>query len=159
MATALIQAFSGKIPLLALKISPHIHDSLGNSQLRAESSGIKIYEDLGPHHKNSGRFLEAGALQSFFMETDDRHLAAAFDMFMKECNPSDHPVICESGALGSLIRPGVLIFILRHTDTQHEHKLKLMRAADLVLPAKIFSTRDVLNMIGLSGNSWHLCTV
>ncbi|MCX6267423.1 MAG: hypothetical protein NTW16_08720 [Bacteroidetes bacterium] len=156
MSTALIRVFSAKFPLLALKISPHVHDSLGNTCLRASSEGIRIFQDLGPHAKNSGKFLEAGALQSYFMETDDGHLAEAFELFMKECNNANHPVICESGALTSLIRPGISIFIDSATDDLPKHKLEARQLADVVLPAKSFSTSALTGRVGFSDSGWYV---
>jgi hypothetical protein len=154
MATALIRAFSMKFPLLALKVSPHVHDSLGNTRLTATSEGIRIFQDLGPHHKNSGQFLEAGASQSFFMETDDEHLPKAFDIFMKECNPGNYPVICESGALGNLISPGILIFISDSTEMLRADKLKTIELADMVLPARSFDPQIILRQITCADGKW-----
>ncbi|MDP1623063.1 MAG: hypothetical protein Q8M08_12080 [Bacteroidales bacterium] len=155
MATALIRSFSIKFPLIALKISPHFHDSLGNTRLIAVSEGTRIFQDLGPHHKNSGQFLEAGAFQSYFMETDDRHLTTAFDIFMNECNPSNHPVICESGALSSLIKPGILIFITHSSLDLQEPKLSAMNRADLIIPARSFSPAKIIDRISFLENRWR----
>lgn len=77
MATALIRVFSAKFPLLALKISLHVNDSLGNTSLIEVAEGFRIFRDLGPHHKNSRKFLEAGARQSYFMETGDKRSQAS----------------------------------------------------------------------------------
>jgi hypothetical protein len=156
MVTALIRAFSPGIPLIALKISPHVHDDLGNTTLRATANGIRIFQDLGPHHKNSGQFLEAGAVQSFFMETVDSCLESAFDLFMKECNPTNNPVICESGALSILVNPGVSIFINDSTGALPDHKKAAMQQADLVLPARLFSTAEIIGRISFSENRWNL---
>ena len=156
MATALIRDFSSLFPLIALKISPHEHDSLGNMQLIAKSTGISIFRDLEGHAKNSGQFLEAGAAKSFFMETDDVHLSPAFDIFMERCNPTNQPVICESGALSDLIRPGILIFITRSADLLPEHKLATLNRADLVLPAGSFFPSAVISKIRFSENRWHI---
>jgi hypothetical protein len=158
MATALIRAFSGKIPLLALKISPHVHDSLGNTRLRSAADGFRIFQDTGPHHKNSGQFLEAGALESFFMETGDEHLTGAFEIFMKECNPANLPVICESGALSYLVKSGISIFITRTNDEVREHKLIARNQADLVLPAESFSTPGIIERISFTEGMWQLTT-
>ncbi|MEI6173635.1 MAG: hypothetical protein WCR01_07765 [Bacteroidota bacterium] len=158
LAVNLIRSFSGKFPLLALKISPHLHDSLGNSGMVAASAGIRIFQDMEPHRKNSGKFLEAGAARSFFMETDDEHLAEAFERFMKECNPQNEPVIIESGALGHLIQPGLLIFINSPPELTREVKLKTMNMADLVLPARLFDPGKISDQIGFSENRWHLVT-
>jgi hypothetical protein len=156
MATAIIRAFSKKFPLLALKISPHVHDSMGNSRLVASAEGFRIFMELGPNHKNSGQFHEAGAQKSFFMETDDGHLSEAFDHFMKKCNPHDHPVICESGALSNLIKPGILIFVNDSTEILRADKLKILERADLVIPAKTFSAKEITGKIDFSEKKWHL---
>jgi hypothetical protein len=156
MASSLIRWFSDQFPILGLKISPHGHNSLGNTKLCANTDGIRIFQDMGPNQKSSGKFLEAGALQSFFMETDDKHLVIAFDMFMKECNPMKYPVICESGALGRLIKPGILIFITDSAEDLQPHKSDTMKLADLVLPAKIFSPPEILQRINFAENGWSL---
>ena len=156
MATAFIRSFSGHFPLLALKISPHVHDSLGNTRLVAKSDGFRIFQELGPHHKNSGQFLEAGALQSYFMETDDEHLEMAFDIFMRECNPHNHPVVCESGALSNYIHPGILIFIADSHETTRADKLKTRHRADIVLEAKSFDPGEIINQTRFSENCWHM---
>lgn len=156
LATALIRAFSAQFPVVALKISPHVHDSLGNTELHYASGGIRIFRDLSPHHKNSGQFLEAGAIQSFFMETEDPQLAEAFDVFMKECNPLNLPVICESGALNQLIHPGISVFITSSATDLPDHKLAAMQNAGLVLPAKCFSTPEIIERISFSSDGWNL---
>ncbi|MFZ4522270.1 MAG: hypothetical protein ACOYNC_11215 [Bacteroidales bacterium] len=156
LATALIRTFSKKFPVLALKISPHVHDSLGNTTLRSTGEGIRIFQDVTPHSKNSGQFLEAGAQESFFMETVDGFLAEAFNLFMKDCNPMDLPVICESGALGSLVKPGILIFIARSTDEFHVNKLTTRSLADIILPATSFSAPEITAMVSLSDNGWKI---
>ncbi len=156
LVTALIRAFSPGIPLIALKISPHVHDALGNTALRATAKGARIFQDLGAHHKNSGQFLEAGALQSYFMETEDNCLESAFDIFMKECNPTNNPVICESGALSILMDPGISIFIRGSNIHLPDHKQAAMQQADLVLPARLFSTAEIIGRISFSENRWNL---
>ncbi len=156
MASALIREFSDKCPLLALKISPHIHDSLGNTKLRSSTDGIRIFQDIEPNQKSSGMFLESGAMQSFFMETDDEHLSDAFDIFMRECNPLRHPVICESGALGRLIKPGVLMFITDSTEDLPKHKLTTLQLADVVLPASTFTPSEIIKRITFSKKGWSL---
>ena len=156
IATALIRTFSEKFPVLALKISPHVHDSLGNTMLRSTGDGIRIFQDVTKHPKNSGQFLEAGAQESFFMETEDGRLKEAFDLFMKDCNPLNLPVICESGALGSLVKPGILIFINRFTDDLRENKVTTLHQADVVLPAKSFLASEIAGRISFSDHGWKI---
>jgi len=155
MASALIKEFSDKLPILALKISPHVHNLMGHTKLRSHANGFRIFQDMEPHKKSSGKFLESGALQSYFMETDDDHLVESFDFFMMECNPLGHPVVCESGALCKIVKPGLLIFITDTTEDLPAHKLKTMHEANLVLPAKSFSTPEIIQKIKFSDQGWY----
>lgn len=155
MARALISAFSGKFPLLALKISPHVHDSLGSAKLVFAAEGFRIFNEMEEHHKNSGQFLKAGAFKSYFMETGDEHLETAFDIFMKECNPHILPVVCESGALSNHIIPGILIFIADSHQTGQTDKLKTKHRADIVLEARSFDPGEIINQTIFSENRWQ----
>jgi hypothetical protein len=101
-------------------------------------------------------FLEAGAMESYFMETGDEYLSEALDIFLRECNPLNYPVICESGALSRLIKPGLSIFITHATTKLEVHKQSSLAQADLVLPAGAFSTPEIIDRIGFSGNHWNL---
>lgn len=156
LATALIRHFSAGFSMVALKISPHRHDSLGDAELIRESDGVRIFRDRGPHRKNTGQFLAAGAAVSFFMETDDGHLPEGLTLFSRDCNPSGLPVICESGALGGIVNPGIRIFIAGSNDPGDEHKLAAMRSADLVLPAREFDPGIVAAAISFREGSWKL---
>ncbi|MCX6277231.1 MAG: hypothetical protein NT004_03930 [Bacteroidetes bacterium] len=155
LATALIRAFHHSVPLIALKISPHKHDSLGNSKISYSSENFRIYQDIEPHHKNSGQYLQAGAGASFFMEAEDCHLDEAFTIFMNVCNPEKRPVICESGALGGKIKPAIMIFITSGGEGFAESKKRSERLADFVLPARIFSADEVALRIKWSGGQWY----
>jgi len=159
LASALIRAFSDTVPIIALKISPHVHNLLGHTKLRSNADGFRIFQDMEPHLKSSGKFLESGALQSYFMETDDEHLEEAFELFMSECNPSGHPVICETGALCRLVKPGILIFITSSTEDLPAPKLKTLNEANLVLPARTFSTPEIIQRISFSQKNWHLASI
>jgi len=156
LATALIRRFSASFPLVALKISPHRHDSLGGAELVHESEGIRIFRETAPHGKNTGLFLAAGASESFFMETNDRHLLQGLKIFSPDCNPSGLPVICESGALGGLVRPGIRIFIAGSRDPGEELKLESMKSADLLLPAREFDPEEVAAGIQFQDGGWKL---
>ena len=154
LAVALIRHFSDQSPVIALKISPHRHDRLGNVVTIAENSGFRLFRELDIHRKNSGQYLNAGAEASFFLETQDGFLEEAIDVFLKKCNPGDLPVICESGALGTIIEPGLMIFITDPDKILNSYKESVRKSADLVLPARQFSSLSVLDSIQLVGNRW-----
>jgi hypothetical protein len=156
LVTALIRKFSRELPLIALKISPHVHDSLGSSIKIFDSDEFRIFKEMEPHHKNSGQYLSAGAKNSYFMEAEDRFLEEAFHLFMKTCNPQSLPLICESGALGGKIKPGVMIFIAADDEPLSEPKRHSAQLADLILPARIFSADEITGRIAWQDGSWKL---
>ena len=154
LAVALIQHFAAQSPVIALKISPHKHDRLGNVLTISETAGFRLYQELDVHEKNSGRFLKAGAKASFFLETEDGFLQEAMEVFLKKCNFGNLPVVCESGALGTIIKPGVLIFITYPGTILSDNKESVRKLADIVLPARQFSSLSVADNIQLVGNRW-----
>jgi hypothetical protein len=165
LATGLIRHFSASFPVVGLKISPHRHDSLGDAELIHDSEGIRIFRETGPHRKNTGQFLEAGASAAYFMETDDSHLMEGLKrlegleglkIFSPNGNAANLPVICESGALGSFVRPGILICIVNPADSPADHKLAAMKKADLVLPARVFIPEEVAGGILFREDGWRL---
>ena len=156
LAVALIHHFSIQSPIIALKISPHKHDRLGKVLTIAEADGYRLFQELEVHDKNSGQFLAAGAQASFFLETEDGFLNHAMKDFFEKCNPMNLPVICESGALGRIIKPGILIYIASSDHQLDPYKESIKKSADLILPAKLFSASGVVKSIQLMGNNWDL---
>jgi hypothetical protein len=154
LAVALIRHFSVQSPVIALKISPHKHDKLGKVLPIADKAGYRLFRELEVHDKNSGQFLEAGAKASFFLETEDGFLGQAIEEFLIKCNPMKLPVICESGALGTIIKPGILLYISDPESQSDQYKETIKQIADEVLPARKFSTSEVVRSIQLAGNCW-----
>jgi hypothetical protein len=156
LSVALIEHFSQQAPVIALKISPHKHDKLGNVLTIADTQGYRLFRELEVHDKNSGQFLKAGANASYFLETEDGFLGQAIEEFKRKCNPDDLPVVCESGALGKIIKPGILIYIAGSENKFDEYKESTRKLADLTLPARVFSASDVVKTIQLTGNIWKI---
>jgi hypothetical protein len=63
-------------------------------------------------------------------------------------------VVCESGGLGTIIKPGVLIFITDPGTILSDYKESVRKLADIVLPARQFSSLSVADNIQLVGNRW-----
>jgi hypothetical protein len=156
LSVALIEHFSNQAPVIALKISPHKHDKLGNVLTIADTQGYRLFRELEVHDKNSGQFLKAGAKASYFLETEDGFLREAIEVFNRKCNPDNHPVLCESGALGKIIKPSILIYIASSENQIDQYKESIRKLADLTLPARVFLTSEVLNKIQLTGNTWTI---
>jgi hypothetical protein len=113
----------------------------------------KASRDWGKKDSSTGKEVGAGGSVA---QNDKSPIAEAFELFCRECNPMNHPVICESGALGNLVRPGLLIFISHSNADLQGHKLDAMNQADMVFPAKNFSTREIISKMDFSENKWHL---
>ena len=156
LSVALIEHFSKQEPVIALKISPHKHDKLGNVLAIADTIGYRLFLELEVHDKNSGQFLKAGAKASYFLETEDGFLSPAIEVFNRKCNPMNLPVICESGALGKIIEPGILIYIASSENQFDQYKESIRKLADLTLPVRVFSASEVVNNIQLTGNTWTI---
>ncbi len=156
LGQALIKQFSAHTPIIALKISPHRHDQLGEVTLVSEQAGYRLFREWEGHQKNSGRFLEAGAIASYFLETEDVALPDAIDFFSAHCNTHNLPVVCETGALGLLIKPGVFIFIADDQSPFDPHKDAVRQLSGIVLPARVYSLPEVLKKIVLRDGRWCL---
>ena len=154
LSVALIEHFSNVTPVIALKISPHKHDKLGNVLTISDTDGYRIFREFEVHDKNSGQFLGAGAKESYFLESEDGSLSNAIEEFSRKCNPMNLPVICESGALGKIIKPGILFYIASPDNQFDEYKESIKKLADVILPAKLFSAPEVVGNIQLIGNRW-----
>jgi hypothetical protein len=156
LSVALIEHFSIQAPVIALKISPHKHDKLGNVIAVSDTDGFRLFRELEVHNKNSGQFLKAGAKASYFLETEDGFLLKAIEEFSMKCNPDNLPIVCESGALGKIIKPGILIYIAGPENKFDQYKESIRKLADLTLPARVFSAAEVVNQIQLTGNNWEI---
>jgi hypothetical protein len=154
LAVSLIRHFSDQSPIIGLKISPHQHDQLGSVVTIADGSGYRLFRELEVHDKNSGQFFKAGATASYFLETDDNCLSKAIEEFSQKCNPLNLPVVCESGALAKIIKPGVMIYIEHPGQQGNAYKESQRRLADIILPARQFLTSEVISKINLTGNNW-----
>jgi hypothetical protein len=154
LAMALIEHFFAQSPVIALKISPHRHDQLGNVVTISITPGFRLYRELEVHDKNSGQFVAAGASASYFLETEDSSLKEALNDFLITCNPLNQPVICESGALGRMINPGVLIYIAGNENHPDLHKESIRNSADMILPARQFSVKEIIRNIELRDNGF-----
>lgn len=156
LGEALLRHFSALSPIIALKISPHRHDHIGDAHLIVDQTDFRLFRENVAHHKNSGRLLQAGATASYFLETDDGAIDRAFSEFNEICNPDQLPVICESGALGKIIQPDIFYFIEDSEVPFNDYKESLKRLADVILPARIFSTKEEITKVGFYHNCFNL---
>jgi hypothetical protein len=119
LACKIIRQFRD-LNIIAIKISPHFHETTEGLISKLENKGYSIYEETNTEtSKDTSRMLNAGASKVYFAKVWDDQL---FDVFKKimEFIPSGVPVICESPALRNFAEPGVFIIIT--SETIHKHK-------------------------------------
>jgi len=106
--------------IVAVKITPHFHETTPGLILLKESQGYSIYEETDPEtNKDTSRMLKAGAARVFFAKVTDNNLGAAFSEIL-EFIPSGTPVVCESPALRHFAEPG--LFVIMKSDENNNNK-------------------------------------
>lgn len=105
---------------VAIKITPHFHETTPGLELIAEGRDYSIYKETNPETtKDTSRMLKAGASMVYFAKVTDKTL---FDAFIKisEKTDSSSPIICESPALRRFVDPG--LFIIISSDNVNKQK-------------------------------------
>ena len=119
MACKIIRQFDN-LNLIAIKISPHFHETTAGLVSISEKPGYAIYEETSIEGtKDTARMLNSGASKVYFAKVWDDKLLTVFTEIMKLV-PTGSPVICESPALRNFVEPGV--FIIMTSNTVNKHK-------------------------------------
>ena len=100
--------------------------------------------------------LKAGAVQSYFVMTTDEYLEEAFREILTRI-PANSLVVCESGGLRHLIRPG-LFFMMQHPVNSglKPDTAKLLSLADHVVTFDGPKFDFDINSIEIVDNQWKL---
>jgi hypothetical protein len=119
IACRLIEQFSN-LSIVAIKISPHFHETTPGLKLVWEEENISIFRETDmDSSKDTSRMLHSGAAEVYFAKVLDNRLLYVFNKIM-ELIPAGTPVICESPALRNFAEPGV--FIIMSSDTTRKRK-------------------------------------
>ncbi|MDQ1332005.1 MAG: hypothetical protein QG576_39 [Bacteroidota bacterium] len=130
--------------IVAVKITPHFHETTSGLILLNETQGYSIYEETDSEtNKDTSRMLKSGAARVFFAKVTDKNLAGAFSEIL-EFIPSETPVVCESPALRYCAEPGV--FVIMKSDENNNNK-NINRL--LELPHVMFHLSDILSRTAL----------
>lgn len=124
--------------LIAIKITPHFHETTPGLVLISEKEGYSIYkETYMDTMKDTARMLRAGASQVYYAKVTDKSLSEAFTEIM-EYIPGTPPIICESPALRHFVEPG--LFIIMSSDVLNKQK----DISNLIsLPHVIFTMKKI----------------
>jgi hypothetical protein len=107
-ACRVIEALSKQTTITGLKITSHIHEHNIDDVLVKKQKYI-ILKEKQLSGKDSSLMLQAGAEQVFFLMAAPEYLPEAFEKLSGYL--PETPIVCESGGLHEIIRPGLFFFI------------------------------------------------
>ncbi len=109
-----------ELEIIAIKITPHFHETTDGLMIVADTKSYSIYEERNSGtSKDTSRMLRSGASKVYFAKVWDNQLPDVFNEILKEI-PAGSPVICESPALRNFVEPG--LFIIMTSETINKHK-------------------------------------
>lgn len=154
-ACAVIRKFSRLFPLVAIKISPHLHENIAGVKPLFTGTNYMIAEEndaLLP--KDSSRMLAAGARKSLFIMAHDEQLPVAWQKTQTLLAPDDM-VVCESGGLRNLIVPG-LFLIINHSGNKDQKRisLKYKKVCDYLITFDGMQFNFPLDSLDICDNQW-----
>lgn len=116
----------------ALKVSPHFHMEPPHTIYADEKFILSLEKDT-ESGKDSSRYLNAGADESFFLQVLDENLEEAVN-YTFSFIPDDVFVIAESGGMRNMIKPALFFFLKKKDDLKIKEKAwKWPKLADRVL--------------------------
>ncbi len=119
-ASQVIALNADSYPVVSIKIAPHFHRLNPDAQIIEKNKDFSIIKEFDSNgNKDSQRFLCAGAKEVYYVQCMDNQLSLVFDKLIKLI-PQDSPIICESGGLRQIIKPGIFLMI----NKKNNHKIK-----------------------------------
>lgn len=110
LACRIIQHLAATEPVTGIKISAHFHPYNEEDALVANDSFI-IIEEKETNTKDSSLMLQAGAEKVYFVMAKKEKLQEAVNSLLKLL--PDCVLVCESGGLHELVKPGIFLFVNR----------------------------------------------
>jgi len=106
-----ISAISNNQPIVAIKITPHVHDLCDSCITLFRSDKLTITEETSKYlPKDSSKMLAAGASKVYFIQGADDQLEKIVE-FLRVLIPENCAIVCESAALRKIINPGLFILM------------------------------------------------
>lgn len=128
LACKLINQLKGE-QVIALKITPHFHESGCKLLYKTEHFTISI-EENNKSDKDTSKMLQAGASVVYYIQANDESLPEVLGYLLPKL-PLNTAIICESGALRNYIKPSLFI-VLSKTGLSVKNP-NLLGEADLLV--------------------------
>lgn len=108
----LIEHISSIRPIIAIKVSPHIHDNdVSHCRIIHKTEGVIIAEETSfLNTKDSSRMLAAGAKKVYYVQGGGDSLSKTLAV-LKDLIPDNIPLVCESAALRAYVEPGFFVLM------------------------------------------------
>jgi len=148
LACEIIKHLSISSRVVGIKISSHFHDVSAVSSVLYRNERFIIVAENDTTMKDSSLMLQSGAKKVFFIMGKQDHLKEAFSLISNELK--DHAIVCESGGLADIIRPGLFLFV-KSKDT-HIQKVQLLEHVPIIVSNDHISFDFDLKRIGYRDN-------
>lgn len=157
MACHAISKLAKNGQVFGLKITPHFHLTANNQQIIAEGLGYRIFRETETQSgKDSARMLKAGATAVFFIQCTDKYIPDVYE-HLRKLIPENKPIVCESGSLASVYRPGFHILIEGAVvDDSKVSYIENLKRADVVFTQADFSPSNLPYQLHFSEKNWSL---
>jgi len=152
---AVISYFSNQQDVIAIKISKfkhHAKDKIGLHKL-VETTGYTVWKEISFTHKDSGRYLKAGAKASYYIECDDAHLLNAF-LFIYKIYGNSCLMVCESASITKYMNPAISVFVESASYDTEENKLDCLVRSTVILKEKSIEISMPQLFLGVKNNNW-----
>ncbi len=137
---------------IAVKISSHLHPLPEDSDWIIRTNEFALIRETRITSKDSSKMLQAGADMVFYAQGSELRfpdILAALNKFT-----SDSPVICESGGLRKLFKPGAYILVKGDEKSAKPDAERMEKLADLVLSQEDIITYKYDKKIHFENNNW-----
>ena len=155
LGESIISHFSKSNDIIAIKISKFKHSEGDKVGLKIifKSTNYTIYKELNFTSKDSGRYLKAGAKNSYYIECDDANLLNAF-LFVYNFHEERDLFICESASITKYIKPALSIFVESEHFPTEKNKLLCLNRSSLVLKERSIEITMPQLFLDVNENSW-----
>lgn len=117
----------------AIKISPHFHEPTNGLVPILETSEFRIFEETNCEaSKDTSRYLKAGAVKSYYIQTNDSGLKEAFNLTSVLLDP-DLPFLVESARLGHILKPELFVFVQGSNEVDDPFSIEMREKADVTI--------------------------
>lgn len=147
----LIKKISTEWPVYAIKVSAIFPDEElyhGNHSVNEPALHL-LKETNRTTNKDTSRMLRAGAVQVFYLRTDNAGIKAGFDEFL-QLIPKNAVVVCESNSLGQFVQPALSLMVQPVTGEIKPRATARLECADLVVVSDGVSGFPELELIYFS---------